>query len=270
MKRVICVEGDIGTVTLRTVVGIVMTEITGVGVAVAVAVVWRTGWMVLWLVPLVLKLISAMCSVPREGLVLDDGDVVRDRATAEKGGRGVVTKKFLITSGHGFQIIEGPPRIVLQFFRHYGHPRRSRWNEIVQIAVVVAFGLNFPVGLVVSVMCMPLGLQCVWTGYVLYVTVVMYVSRYAHGQWWLTTEERIADALVYAEEHPGEAMVLFKGGDDCTLTVELTRTTHDSHGGAKEHAMQLLQPSPIVRQGTGDSQLERSSGDKLVPQKEGS
>ncbi|KAJ5115226.1 hypothetical protein NUU61_000985 [Penicillium alfredii] len=145
------IDQDIGAVTLRTIVAIITTEITGVSVAIAVAVIWRSAFMVLWLVPLVLKLIT----------------------TTQTSGETPTTTNFLITSGQGFHIIEGPPHIVLQFFRHYGHPRRSQWNERVQIAVVFAFGLNFPVGLVVSIMCMPTTLQCVWTGYVLYATLAI-------------------------------------------------------------------------------------------------
>ncbi|RAL03707.1 uncharacterized protein BO80DRAFT_268266 [Aspergillus ibericus CBS 121593] len=250
-KKVVCVEGDVGPMTGRILAGIVLTEITGIGVAIAVAVVWRSAWMVLWVVPLVLKLVSAGCWVPREGVVVEDGGGC---------GSGKETKRYMVTSGHGFQIIEGPPQMVQQFFRHYGHPRRSRWQELVQIAVVIAFGLNFPVGLVVSTMWMPIGLQCVWTGYVLYVTMVMYVSRYAHGEWWLTTEERLADALIDAEEHPGEVLVLFKGGEDCTLAVELTRTVHNSYGEAKEHALLLRQPPLPSSDHPGDVQSEGSTG----------
>ncbi|GKZ25198.1 hypothetical protein AbraCBS73388_000649 [Aspergillus brasiliensis] len=267
VKKVVCVDGDIGPITLRVIAGIVMTEITGIGVAVAVVVIWRTAWMVLWLVPLVLKLVSAVCCVPREPLVVTDDDVPGVGATGEKREREGV-KRFLISSRHGFQVIEGPARLVQQFFRHYGHPRRSRWNELVQIGVVIAFGLNFPVGLVVSTMWMPIGLQCVWTAYVLYVTIAMYISRYAHAPWWLTTEEKIAEALIDAEEHPGEVLVLFKGGDDCTMRLDLTRTIHNSYGEAKAHALQLVQSPqlpPSWHQARNGSQSVSSNAETLTP-----
>ncbi|KAJ5646840.1 hypothetical protein N7490_003212 [Penicillium lividum] len=209
MEKPILIDCDIGPVTPRIVLAIITTEVTALGVSVVVAVVWRSAFMVLWLVPLILKLIAAFFTVPREPIPGSRS------APADS-----VSTKFLFVSAQGFQVIEGPSHVVQPFFRHYGHPKRRRRNEIVGMAVVIAYGLNFPIGLVVSIMCMPVGLQCVWTGYVLYVTMVLYISRYSHGHSWLTTEERIADALHYAEEYPGNAKVMFRGG----VTVSYLRS----------------------------------------------
>ena len=47
---------------------------------------------------------------------------------------------------------------------NYGHRIRSRGREIIQIFVVVAFGLVFPVGLMCSIIWMSVDLQYVWLG----------------------------------------------------------------------------------------------------------
>ncbi|KAL2822279.1 hypothetical protein BDW59DRAFT_149646 [Aspergillus cavernicola] len=229
-KKPVLIEGDIDTVTLWTILAIITSEITGLAVSIIVATVWKSAWMVIWLVPLILKLIAAYFAVPRHRFT-------PETLAEEEPSRA----SFYLENGQGIQIIEGPIHIVRPFFRHYGHPKRQRWNEIVQIAVVIAFGINFPVGLVVSILCMPVPLQCMWTGYVLYVTIALYVSRYTHGASWLTTEERISRSLIYAEEHPGQTRILFKAAEDCILCVELSRTMHNSFGLAKEHAFRILQ-----------------------------
>ncbi|KAL2010322.1 hypothetical protein VTN00DRAFT_6129 [Thermoascus crustaceus] len=243
------IDNDTGPITLRTVMAIIATELTGIGVAVAVTVIWRSAFMVLWLIPLILKLISAMSAVPREQLILNKRATTKmpAQATEDKETNKVPwTKKFCITTGQGFQVIEGPEEIVLPFFRHYGHPERSRWREIIQITVVVALGLTFPVGLICSLIWMPIGLQCVWTGYVLYVTMVMYVYRYAHGHMWATTEERISETFTHAENCGEESRIMFRAGDDCIIIAELVRTAHNSYGEANHNAMKLLSLPPLA------------------------
>ena len=72
------------------------------------------------------------------------------------------TKLFEVnTHGHGFLVVEGKESVVLQFFRHYGHPIRNRARELIQISIVVAFGLVFPIGLMCSLIWMPVVLQYV-------------------------------------------------------------------------------------------------------------
>lgn len=257
------IDNDTGPITLRTVMAIITTELTGIGVAVAVAVIWRSAFMVLWLLPLILKLISAMTAVPREPLILNKRATMKTPAqtTEEKKTNNVPwTKKFSITTGQGFQVIEGPEDIVLPFFRHYGHPDRSRWREIIQITVVVALGLTFPVGLICSLIWMPIGLQYVWTGYVLYVTMVMYVYRYAHGHWWATTEERISEAFTHAENRGDEPKIMFRAGDDCIIIAELARTAHNSYAEANHTAMKLLSLPPPLASSANSSRSTSNSG----------
>lgn len=54
----IVIDGDSGPLIPRTFLAIITTEITSLGVSAAVAAIWRSAWMVLWLVPLFLKLIA--------------------------------------------------------------------------------------------------------------------------------------------------------------------------------------------------------------------
>jgi hypothetical protein len=236
-KESVLIHGDIETVTLRTFLAIIISEITAIAVSIIVAAIWKSAWMVLWLAPLLLKLLSACFAVPRNTFTpepLAEGNSQEEENDPQ-------AAFFYLENGQGLQIIEGPIHIVRPFFRHYGHPKRQRWNELVQIAVVIAFGINFPVGLVVSILCMPVPLQCMWTGYVLYVTIALYISRYTQGESFLTTEERIAEALVFAEENPGQSSVLFKAAEDYVLEVKLSRTVHNSFGLAKEHAFRILE-----------------------------
>ncbi|KAL2837292.1 hypothetical protein BJY01DRAFT_221130 [Aspergillus pseudoustus] len=239
-RRPVVIEGDIDAVTLRTFLAIITSEITGLAVSIVVATVWKSAWMVLWLAPLILKLIAACCAIPRHRFTPET--LPSPPSSGEDGEQqeGPPKASFYLENGQELHIIEGPVHIIRPFFRHYGHPQRQRWSEIVQIAVVIAFGINFPIGLVVSILCMSVPLQCMWTGYVLYVTIALYISRYTRGESWLTTEERIAEALVFAEKHPGQTRTLFKAAEGCMLQLELSRSVHNSFGLAKQQALRLL------------------------------
>ena len=56
---------------------------------------------------------------------------------------------------HKFMVIEGPQPVAVQFFRHYGHPRRNhnslwvgdRVREVVCMAMLCCLFLYFPLGL---------------------------------------------------------------------------------------------------------------------------
>ena len=71
---------------------------------------------------------------------------------------------------------------VLQFFRHYGHPLRNssldRLREIVSIALVWAFVLYFPAGLIASVW-MDTKAQFLWLAYETYTVLAMHLVRLA-------------------------------------------------------------------------------------------
>ncbi|GAQ09188.1 hypothetical protein ALT_6509 [Aspergillus lentulus] len=218
-QRPVSIEGDIDAVTLRTILAIIASEITGLAVSII-------------LMPLVLKLLAACFAVPLQRFTPEK--------LAEEDEEDLPRASFYLENGQQLQIISGPSHIIRPFFRHYKHLKRQRWNELVQIAVVIVFGVNFPLGSSFPLYACP-PFQCMWTGYTLYVTIALYISRYMHGELWLTTEERIAEALVHAEEHPGPMRILFKVAEDCVLQVDLSRTVHNSFGLAKEHAFRIFE-----------------------------
>ena len=145
------------------------------------AVIWQTWPAYLWFVPLFLKLVSTLFAIYREGL----------SSMPPLPHEQDIEKSFEIHHPqHGTFVIEGKESVVLQFFRHYGHPIRSRVREVAQFIIVVCFGLNFSVGLVASIVWMPLSMQYMWLGYQLYATLAMYIYRYADSHRWATTDAR--------------------------------------------------------------------------------
>ncbi|EFQ97284.1 hypothetical protein MGYG_00325 [Nannizzia gypsea CBS 118893] len=137
-------------------------------------------------------------------------------------------------------LIEGPEFIVMPFFRHYGHPQRCRWRKIAQVAIIRGLGIIFPVRLIYSSLWIPLGLQALWTGYALYATTALYISRYAYGCTWATTEERLAEVFSIAEKKGETPRVRFQAERGSIVTAELVRTTHDNFHGAKRHVQELI------------------------------
>ncbi|KAI0189893.1 hypothetical protein F4808DRAFT_467174 [Astrocystis sublimbata] len=98
-------------------------------------------------------------------------------------------------SDGNFMLMTGPSTLVLQFFRHYGHPKRDRFKEIAQLISIVLFLCILPFELVVSIILMPINLQYVWLGYQIYVILMMHICRYSHWGNPATTEGKIAEAF---------------------------------------------------------------------------
>jgi hypothetical protein len=63
------VSEQVGSPGTRTILALVATELSGVLVAFGLAACYRTWWALLWLAPLVLQLLSAICAVRREPLI---------------------------------------------------------------------------------------------------------------------------------------------------------------------------------------------------------
>ena len=68
----------------------------------------------------------------------------------------------------GFFLIEGPQALILQFFKHYGHPERHRRGingdrprKWLSLAMVVLCILIFPAGLIAFVFA-PQSIQWTW------------------------------------------------------------------------------------------------------------
>jgi hypothetical protein len=135
---------------MAVIAGILATEATAVVLAIIITAIWRSYFAILWLVPLMLKLLSAAAALRRDALELNYpgiNDAPQDFGVAMPAESGT------------FLIITGPPALVLQFFRHNGHPQRSRVKETVQLCILIVFGMLFPFALLCLVAWMPLSIQ---------------------------------------------------------------------------------------------------------------
>jgi len=231
------VSRDTGSVGFRTYTALILTETTGIATAIAVMVIWRSWFMLLWVAPLALKLLSAAFTMQREDLTAPPPLKKEDRVDVQV----CRPKKFEIANnGNGFLVVEGDDSTVLQFFRHYGHPIRSRAREILQMAIVVGFGSIFPVGLVCSLVWMSPALQYVWLSYQLYATIAMHAYRYARGHQCATTEEMIWQEFAQTEASHQESTIIFGDRKETRVCATLIRTPHDSFAEGKAHVLQLL------------------------------
>lgn len=216
------IDHDTGPVTLRCIIAICLSEITGIAMGTLFAALWGSWFTILWLLPLLLKLLSACFTIPREGLIQKTPSVT-------EGDKPLKTIQFEIhLRGHGFLVIEGEDTAVLQFFRHYGHPVRHRVRELIQFSIVILFGFVFPSGMLCALVWMPPTLQYLWLGYQLYATIVMHVQRYSGGHVWATTEERVAK--VFARTNSGESVAILKDQDGTSIKAALTRNYVNSYG----------------------------------------
>jgi len=276
------IYGDVEGTSVQTYLALVVTEVTGIAVACSVMAIWKSWFMVLWLVPLILKLMSAFLAVDRHPLDIPASALPPQpvQSFMESCGQHQTTKKdeeksllshqkkFEIHGlPHGFLIIEGDENLILQFFRHYGHPIRNSFCEYAQIIIIIQFGFIFPIGLLCSLLWMPVGLQYVWMSYQLYATCAMHVYRYAGGQKWATTEERIAKAFAGAAAK-GHAQIAFLGGRQGVLMAELEVTYHNRYRDGQRYFDKLLHGnSPWLRHAEilnsvqGSSETLLSAGD---------
>lgn len=225
----------------RIFLAIVTTEITGIILALCVFGIYRSAWALLWLLPVVVRLISACFAIHREQLLSAISSTATDDPPCD----------FVIhcpQSEGNFMLITGPPALVLQFFRHYGHPERNRVREVVQILCVVICGCEFPIALLSSMIWMPIEIQYIWLTHQLYVVIAMHISRYLYVGQSATTEAKIAEA--FTKQAKGkqesasvrEASILFghQGKGEQTLKVDLTVTYHKRNKEGKERLEELL------------------------------
>jgi len=209
------VKNDTGPITFHTILTLIWSEITSILTGAIVLAVWRSPSSLLWFFPLLLKVLSATFALEREGILPpESGKSVQQQPT----------RRFEVNlQGNGFLIIEGQESTVMQFFRHYGHPIRNRLRETIQVTIVVALGLIFPLGLICSLLWMPAGLQYVWLSYQLYATIALYVARYTKGYQWHTTDARLAQTFAESEQRGGECVAYLQDEKGTTVVGRLTR-----------------------------------------------
>jgi hypothetical protein len=227
------VDHDTGRITLKCILSIVLAEITGIITAIVVVVAWRSVFAIIWLLPLLLRLLSVTFVVSREGLPTKPCSMEHP---ALKPTPPEVLKVEIRTPVDGFLVIQGPSDAVFPFTRHYGHPVRNKVRESMQIGVIIGFGLLFPIGLLCSLLWMQEGLQYMWLSYQMYSTTALYIYRYAGGAHWATTESRIAKLLSDSHERPRE--IFFKDING-VLKARMSRTIVGSQAEGRK-VVQLL------------------------------
>ncbi|KAM4057635.1 hypothetical protein HRG_009274 [Hirsutella rhossiliensis] len=222
------VKEDPGRPGPRVFLAICAAETSAILCAVGVSVAFRSPWCVLWLAPLILRLTSALFALHREPLISTSSSTGDDPA-----------RDFEIhcpQAEGSFMIITGPPALVLQFVRHYGHPIRSRTREAFQYFAIVVFACQFPFGLFCSVVWMPIKVQYVWVSYQLYVVLAAHVVRYSSLGRSTTTEAKLTQCLGQATA----ALFGHKRGSSNTIKASVVATYHDRYSLGRAAADQLL------------------------------
>lgn len=231
--------------TFQTFIGIVLSETSTIAVAVTTSVWLHNYWLTSYLcVPLALRSLALIFSVRREALqvpVHRTGSEIKNSslATNSPGNSDLRSysderadpQKQMIPHGkseqrsepksileldipnNGFAVIISAyplDNTVLQFFRHYGHPIRhsafDRMREIISMAIVWAFVLYFPAGLIVSVW-MDTNAQFLWLAYETYTVAAMHLVRLAGWSDCGRIETKVAEEL-----ERGNTVLLESGG----------------------------------------------------------
>lgn len=243
--------------TAKTVICIVASEL--IAIICAVIIGWRE--LIIWfpiylIIPLLLKLASLPLSLRREPAVAEDGKAGHSQPTGPED-----SVIFEISDyDHGFPLIEGPEPVVRQFFRHWGHPirenNRDRAREVLGIALIFAFVLYFPAGLV-AIIWAKQPVQITWLTYQLYTIFAMHVMRISGASGKGRTEEGIAQELATGHE----VALKSAGGGVVMAKLNSHPVERIRHGRAKvkelvdKHGEQIL----IRRRTTVDSMAPPTS-----------
>lgn len=226
---------------MSSMLGICLTEATGTVIMICIAVIMRSIWSIIFIIPLVLRLLSAIFAVERETLA-----DIPDTANIETHRDWEINCPAVEGM---FILISGPPTVVNQFFRHYGHPIRNRFREVVQLILVILFATYFPVVLLCQVVSMPAVIQYVWTAWQVWIVLVMHLDRYTQkGVWRATTDAQIALTFSRGQEHLDDGnccndfTILFgqqrKGS--AVVKATLSTTVVDSYGSGQKTLKSLI------------------------------
>lgn len=227
---------------VRVVLGVITAEMVGIIMAITLFITYQTFWSLFWLAPLALRLFSVFLALRREPLISLSSDLANDPPV-----------DFQIhcpqSEGGDFFLITGPPALVLQFNRHYGHPIRSRFREVSQIFITIALGSNFAVGLLSSSLWMPLPLQYAWLGYQVYAVMAMYLARYSNASNVASTEMNIAKVFNQENGDNKERALLFgnQSDDSATIKASLVVTYHARYKDGEKCLNKLLRRSKMER-----------------------
>jgi hypothetical protein len=234
------VNGDIGPLKFRHLLTTVASEIITLSVGIITATVWKSLFSIWYLAPLLLKLIALFCRVRRNPVDPPAGQTATEGTPQPPiGNRQILCEA--VDYSKGFFLIEGPPELVLQFFRHYGHPIRNRRGllgdrvkEVTLMSTVIAAIAVYPGGLIGFIFA-PVTIQWIWLGYQLYTMLAMHVYRFGEGEYIGTTEEWIATELF----RNGKAC--FDDGSGNRVIAQLESSIVSSVAEGREEVERLVQ-----------------------------
>lgn len=221
-------------VNMKTILMVVCSEFPALVLTCVTAMVWRPAAAVIFLTPLILKVLAAVTALAREDFVAHPSKSPKSWPTST-----TVSKFEVHVPGEGFQVISGPDELILPFFRHYGHPIRCRWRERMQMVIVAILGLYHPLTLLSSIIWMPVNVQSVWLVYQIYICCTMLIARYGGGELWGTTEERLGEALANAEMDRN-GTVLIENRNGSMMLARIKRTFHGSYNEGKAHVAAMV------------------------------
>jgi hypothetical protein len=240
-KQLPFISEETERVGMSSILSICLTEATGIVIMTCVAVIMRSIWSILFILPLVLRLLSALFALNREA-VAD----IPDTANAES----PRDWEIHCPAVEGmFMLISGAPTVVNQFFRHYGHPVRNRFREVVQLTLIVLFATYFPVVLLCQVVLMPTVIQYIWTAWQVWIVLVMLLDRYTQKDVWRTaTDARIALAFSRGQQHLdnenrcNNVTILFgqRRQGHAVVMATLSTTVVDSYGTGQKVLKSLV------------------------------
>ena len=243
------VNGDTDNANIRQLLAVITSEALTLVTGIITAAVWKSCFSIWYLGPIMLKLISFFCHVRRSpGEVSAVQAAPRSAAPGKAGNTSPVTlakdeARILCEIedfSKGFMMIDGPSELVLQFFRHYGHPVRHKrgifgdrvW-EVISMLTVTGSILVYPGGLITFIFA-PIAIQWVWLGYQLYAILAMHIYRFGEAEHVGTTQEWIAREL------SSHKKVCFDMGGGNRVIAQLANYVEPSVAQGREKVKQLV------------------------------
>ena len=228
------------SVSLAVIINVVLSELVSVLSSLIFGLkLINFGFCFYVLIPLLLKLLLIGFAVRRGGLMSKQD--LRKVAGNEKTDM-TMTEAFEVADpNHKFMVIERPQPVVVQFFRHYGHPIRDgnslwagdRMREVACIIFVGCLFLYFPVGLLMAQWSAE-DAQYLWLSYQLYAIGAMHINRVLGWQDLGRIEKRIAKLLSNGRT------IWLRTKYGCAVSASLTLYAVDKNSDGKLKVQELV------------------------------
>ncbi|KAJ2989985.1 hypothetical protein NUW58_g3184 [Xylaria curta] len=177
------VDGNIGDLKFRYFAGIVASEAVTLIIGAVTAGVWKSLFSIWYLAPLLVKVAVLFSRVRRT--MVESALSEREKADTPANEEQILCE--VVDFSKGFFLINGPSDLVLQFFRHYGHPIRNRSGllgdrarEVISMFAVVALVTVYPAAMLAFIFA-PVPVQWIWLGYQLYAVLAMHMYQFRGG-----------------------------------------------------------------------------------------